>query len=388
LRWIAVGIFVLSSTLNFLDRNILAAVAPMVQKEFGIDDVGYGFLLSAFSLAYALASPGTGYLLDRFGLNRAIRWLVVLWSAIGVATGFTWNYAGLLACRIGLGAGESGGIPAVAKMGGMYLPASERALGSAMGQIGIAVAGTLAPVLAGWFAVEHGWRPLFVVTGLGGLLWLPLWGFTSRRIRPEHGVSAIAGRREFDARLWALVGANILWMSTYSLWAGWTTKYFVTVHHLTLREAATYAAVPPLASMAGGFFGGWLALRWMKRGVSAVPARLRVILLSAVGGLVTVSVPAAHDPWWASAAISLSYFFCLAGSVNVYTLPIDLYGPERAGVAISALVFAYGLLQFAISPAIGWAAKNVGYGPVCWAVAFPPLAAWAVLKSRLSRKPA
>ena len=352
----------------------------MVQKEFGIDDIGYGFLLSAFSLAYALASPGTGYLLDRFGLNRVIRWLVAFWSAVSVATGLTWNYAGLLMCRIGLGAGESGGIPAVAKMGGMYLPASERALGSALGQIGIAVAGVLAPVLAAWFTVRHGWRPLFVATGLCGLLWLPVWGFVARRIRPLHEVGGAAGKIEFNARLWALVGANILWMGTYSLWSGWTTKYFVGVHHLTLQQAAPYAAVPPLASMAGGFFGGWLALRWMNQGVAAVPARLRVILVSAVGGLVTALVPAAPDPWWASAAVSLSYFFCLAGSVNVYTLPIDLYGPERAGVAISALVFAYGLLQFAISPPIGWAVQHVGYGPVCWAVAFPPLAAWVVLR--------
>lgn len=353
----------------------------MVQKEFGIDDVGYGVLLSAFSLAYALASPGTGYLLDRFGLNRVIRWLVAVWSAISIATGFTWNYAGLLVCRIGLGAGESGGIPAVAKMGGMYLPANERALGSALGQIGIGVGAMLAPLLAGSFLVQqHGWRPLFIVTGLCGLLWLPLWIVASRKMPPPQQVSAVDKRVEFDARLWALMAANILWMSAYSFWGAWTTKYFVTVHHLTITGAASYAAVPPLASMAGGFFGGWLALYWMKQGVAAVPARLRVILISALGGLVTVLVPAANDPFQASAAISLSYFFCLAGSVNLYTLPIDLYGPERAGMAISALVVAYGFLQFTISPIIGWAAQNVGYGPVCWAVAFPPLAAWAVLK--------
>ncbi|MCU1258305.1 MAG: major facilitator superfamily 1 [Bryobacterales bacterium] len=372
MRWIAVGIFVLSSTLNFLDRNILAAVAPLVQKEFGIDDVGYGFLISAFSLSYALASPANGYLLDRFGLNRVIRWLVAFWSGISIATAFTWNYAGLLLCRIGLGAGESGGIPAVAKTGGMYLPGNERALGSALGQIGIAVAGMLAPVLAGWFAVPYGWRSLFLVTGVLGLLWLPLWHFTSRRIRPEYSVSESVAKVKLDLRLWALMAANVLWMSTYSLWGSWTTKYLVAAHGLTLRDAAPYAAIPPLASMLGGFFGGWLALK---------RPRLQVILLSAVGGLAVLLVPAAHDPRWATAAISASYFFCLAGSVNIYTLPLDWYGPERAGTAVSALVLAYGLLQFVISPLIGWTVKTTGYGPVFWAVAFPPLLAWVILKA-------
>lgn len=342
-----------------------------MQSEFHIDDIGYGFLVSAFSLSYALASPGTGFLLDRLGLNRAISWLVVFWSVVSAATAATWNYAGLLACRIGLGAGESGGIPAVAKMGGMYLPSSERALGSALGQIGIAIAGILAPVLAGWFAVTHGWRSLFLITGALGFLWLPLWWFTSRRIQPEHAVTAEGARVPLDPRIGMLMAANVLWMSTYSLWGSWTMKYFVAAHHLTLRAAAPYAAIPPLASMLGGFFGGWLAVKW---------ARLNVILLSAIGGLTVLLVPLAHDPRWATAAISASYFFCLAGSVNIYTLPVDWYGPERAGQAVSSLVFAYGLLQFAISPLIGWSAKTVGYGPVCWAVAFPPLLAWLLLR--------
>jgi len=380
LRWVAVGVFVLSSSLNFLDRNLLAALAPAIEREFHTDDQGYGFLVAAFSLAYALSSPLAGYLLDRFGLNRVTQVLVGWWSAASILTGLARNFAGLAACRIGLGIGESGGIPAVAKMGALHLPPEERALGSALGQVGITLGAIAAPSLGVWMAVRHGWRSPFFVTGCLGFLWLPLWALTSRRIRPEFRDPVTSAPPSLDRRLAILVAANVMWMGIYSLWTNWTTLYLQRVHHLTLRQTARYAWIPPLASNLGGFWGGWLALRWIGRGMPAISARIRVILFSALGGLFTLLVPFAPGPGWAIAAISLSFCWTLAGSVNVYTLPIDLYGAERAGVAISALVFAYGLLQTVISPAIGKLVMTAGYGPVCWMVALPPLGAWLLLR--------
>jgi len=131
LRWIAVAVFIFSSSLNFLDRSLLAALAPAIEKEFRIDDQGYGYLVSAFSFAYALSSPLAGMALDRFQLNRVAILLVGVWSAISMLTGVTRNYVQLVACRVGLGVGESGGIPAVAKIGALYLPPGERALDGA-----------------------------------------------------------------------------------------------------------------------------------------------------------------------------------------------------------------------------------------------------------------
>ena len=147
--------------------------------------------------------------------------------------------------------------------------------------------------------------------------------------------------------------ANVMWMGIYSLWTTWTPLYLQRVHHLTLGQTAAYGWVPPLASTAGGFLGGFLALRSIQKGVNAIQARIRVIFFSALGCLFTLLVPYAPGPAWGVAAISFSFFWTLAGSVNVYTLPIDLYGAQSAGRAISALVFAYGILQTVISPVIG-----------------------------------
>src|SRR5262249_44307578 len=87
--WVAIGIFVLYSALNFLDRQTLAALAPAIRKEFGLSNADYGVVVGAFSLAYALASPVLGFAVDRLGLTPGATISLGFWSAAGLATGLT-----------------------------------------------------------------------------------------------------------------------------------------------------------------------------------------------------------------------------------------------------------------------------------------------------------
>ena len=87
LLWVAVGIFVLATALNYLDRQILAPLAPEIRAEFGLSNTGYGLILSAFSITYALSAPAAGLLIDRIGLNRGMTLIVALWSMVGISTG-------------------------------------------------------------------------------------------------------------------------------------------------------------------------------------------------------------------------------------------------------------------------------------------------------------
>ena len=382
-RWTAASIFVISNVVNYLDRGILASMWPAIATEFHLDETHYGWLVTALSLSYALASPVTGALLDRLGLNRGISVAVAFWSMAAAATGFAGSFAQLLCCRLGLGAGESAGIPAVGKANAMYLAPKERALGAALSQVGISIGGMLAPAFA-IIAVAYGWRVPFLIAAAAGLLWLPLWWFTARRIRPEFAETAAPHRPPLDRRLTGLVCANVLWMGVYSLWTNWTPLYLFHVHHLSMQQAARYSWVPPLFSSLGGFAGGWLSMHLIDRGMPAVPARLRAILLSAVGVLSTLLVPFTPTPSAAVAVIALSFFCATAGSVNLYTIPLDLYGASRAGAAIAALVFGYGLLQTVISPAIGYMVKAHGYGAVCLVAGLAPMLGYALLKRQLT----
>ncbi len=388
-RWVAVTVFVVSSTLNYLDRLLLNFLAPLIMAELHFNQTGFGFLISAFSIMYAASSLITGWFLDRVGVNRGISVAVSWWSTAAVCTGLVRGLPGLTFCRAALGIGESAGVPAVGKVNGMYLKPGERALGAAVNQIGLSLGGALVPLSIG-LATAHSWRAPFIVTGLLGFLWMPVWLAVSRVIPPQYGADEFISREEQARRpafsilrerqLIILVVANVLWMGSYSLWSNWTTLYLIGVHHLTLEQSAAYVWIPPVVSNLGGFFGGWLSLRWIKRAIEPVASRRRAVWISAAGSLVTLLLPLAPDARWATAIISTSFFFALAGSVNIYALPIDIYGPARAGLAISALTCAFGLLQTVISPIVGYLSDHKLYSEVVWIVTIPLILGALVLQ--------
>jgi len=381
-RWLVLAVFVLSSAINYLDRQALAALAPVLEAEFHLSRAQFGWILGAFSAAYAAAAPLAGMLIDRIGLNAAISLVVGVWSCAGIATGFTRGLHGLVGCRVVLGAAEAGGIPAAGKAIHQYLQPAERALGNAVNQAGVSLGAILAPPLATWIAVTRGWRSAFVVTGVLGLLWIPLWNFAARRAgaAPARKLDVRSGARMLaDRRLWAFVAANALSMVGYSLWTNWTTQYLVDEHRLTLQGSVRYAWIPPVFAMAGGFAGGWLSHRFIRRGAPPIAARFRVCLAAAAVSLLTIAIPAAATPAWASAGISLSIFAVAAFSVNMYSLPLDAFGNTRAAFAVSILVASYGVIQFVISPAFGKLMDLHRWSSLTTTAALTPLAACAVV---------
>ncbi|MBM3795319.1 MAG: MFS transporter, partial [Acidobacteria bacterium] len=188
-RWRVMSVFILASALSYLDRQILAALAPTIKAEFQLDDVKYGWLVSAFSIVYALSAPIAGWVIDRAGLTVGICSSIGLWSMAGIATGFTGGFPSLLACRAWLGMAESGNIPASGKTIAMYLEPRERALGSGFGQLGISIGMIASPLLASYLAGAYGWRMAFVVAGAMGFLWIPLWLTITRGV-PVNATAA------------------------------------------------------------------------------------------------------------------------------------------------------------------------------------------------------
>jgi len=101
LRWIAIGVFVLSSSLNYLDRQLLSALAPTLRSEFRLNNQQYGMIVSAFSIVYAVIAPAAGWFIDRVGLNLGASIAVALWSVAGSATALTRRPRTSMSNRIG-----------------------------------------------------------------------------------------------------------------------------------------------------------------------------------------------------------------------------------------------------------------------------------------------
>ena len=379
LRWVAIFIFIFSSMLNYLDRQLLAAVAPSLRSEFHLSNHQYGQILSVFSIVYALVAPAAGWFIDRAGLNAGVTVAVLVWSVAGASTGLTRSVSGLVVSRTALGVAEAAGIPGFGKANSVYLAPSELALGTAFNQVGISLGLMAAPLIVASVAPAHGWRSAFIVCGALGFVWVPLWLVTSKWIPaqpivPRKSQASIAELLR-DPRIWGLIAATLFLMSLYTLWTNWTTLYFVEQWRLSQEEAnRRFAWIPPVFGVLGGFCGGWMAFHWIRGGVGVLAARIRVCWICAIASLLaTVAIPMMPNAVLAAAAICVSSFWALSISTNLYSLPIDMLGPERAGFGVAILTFAYGLMQTFLSPAIGMVVDHAGFTAVCFGMAALPM---------------
>src|SRR5216684_1348676 len=281
-RWVAITIFVFSAVLNYLDRQVLATMAEIWRKnpDFAFTATDYPHLLSVFSIAYAVSALFIGWFIDRVGLNRGATISVAVWAIASIGSGMSHSVHELLFWRALLGVAEASGVSAVGKAVGLYLLPKERAVGSAMGQLGLSLGAGLAPGVAVFFAYQYSWRWTFYAVGILSLLWIPVWLVTARLIpatvkavreKAKHSFGLLA-----DPKLWALIVANFLSMTIYSLWTNWPPRYLVRVHHLTPGQLSHYAPIVPICGYFGALLGGSLSWRFIRAGARPVEARKRV----------------------------------------------------------------------------------------------------------------
>jgi ACS family hexuronate transporter-like MFS transporter len=379
-------VLVLSSALNYLDRMVLSALLPTIQFEFQLSGEQVGFIGSVFNIVYAFSSPVMGHMLDRVGLRRGTALLVGGWSLVGMLTGMAGTFTALLICRGMLGFTEAGGVPATGKGFAVYLAPEDRAIGSALSQVGLTIGSMGAPLLTEWMSGLYGWRSAFVVSGAIGFVWIPIWLAVSKRAPalPDQHEGGGGRVREMlrDRRYLAVVFANILAMTIYSLWTFWTTLFLVSRYQMTRTDAnLTYAWIPPIFATLGGLLGAWLANRAIRGGAEVMSARIRISIGAAVLAGATALAPLAPTPALAIAAVCVSLFGTTCLSVNYYALPLDLYGSVSAGFAISLLTGVFGLMSAVLYPIIGRTSQQYGWEPVCFAIAALPLVSALLLKA-------
>jgi MFS transporter, ACS family, aldohexuronate transporter len=391
-RWVAVTIFIFSSVLNYLDRQVLATMAEIwrAHPAFPFTYGDYGSLLSVFSIAYAVSALFIGWFIDRVGLNRGATIAVAIWGVASFGTGMSHNVHQLLIWRAVLGVAEAGGVSAALKAVAMYLLPEERALGGAVGQLGLSLGAGLAPGFAVYFSYQYDWRWTFFAAGILSFIWIPAWLTTARLIPSELKLPNEPNRPPFrmlaDRTLWALMLANALGMTAYSLWTNWSPSYLVRMHHLTPAQAAGYVWIIPICGYFGAMLGGAISWFLIRSGMTPVAARKRACLISACFALATFAIPALPTPALATFGISFSYFWVCSWSTNHYTLPIDIYGPGQAAFGVAGLVFAYGAMQSIVSQPIAAVIQRYGFEPVCFLFALLPLMSYLVVHLMIREK--
>src|ERR1051326_9134076 len=195
LRWYIVGVLFLSTVINYIDRQTLSVLAPHIKQEFHWNNQKFALVIIAFRLAYTIGQTASGRFLDIVGTRKGLTWTVAFYSLSAILTSTASGFRSLCGFRFLLGAGESANWPGATKTVSEWFPRKETGLAVGFFDSGSAIGGAIAPFLVYW--VYHsfgGWRPAFMVTGILGFLWLPL--FRSMYRKPEDHPRISEAERE------------------------------------------------------------------------------------------------------------------------------------------------------------------------------------------------
>src|SRR3954469_16063878 len=173
--WIPTVSMLLVSLISYIDRNTLALLAPTILKETHLSGEQYGFIISAFSVAYMIGNPVWGILLDRFGLRRGMTAAVGFWTFASAAHAFASGLFSFTTARALLGFGEGATFPGGLRTAIQTVPDSSRSRAIALAYSGGSLGAIVTPILITPIAVRFGWRGAFWCTGLIGLAWLTMW---------------------------------------------------------------------------------------------------------------------------------------------------------------------------------------------------------------------
>jgi ACS family hexuronate transporter-like MFS transporter len=352
-RWVICALLFFATTINYMDRQVLGLLAPVLQREIGWNEIQYGNIVAAFQAAYAVGLLIIGGLIDRLGTRIGYALAIAVWSLASMGHALARSAFGFGVARAALGLGESGNFPAAIKTVAEWFPRKERAYATGLFNSGANIGAIAAPLFVPWVTVHYGWRVAFLLTGLCGLPWIFLWLRMYRRPREHPSLSAeelayiesdppdkvvkVPWLRLLPHRqTWTFVVAKFLTDPIWWFFLYWLPKFLNTEHGLTLDKLGLPLVVVYLVSDGGSIFGGWFSSFLIQRGVPLNRARKSALLLFAVTVTPIVFASRVGSLWGAVALVCLATASHQAWSANEYTIVSDMF-PRSAVASVVGL---------------------------------------------------
>jgi ACS family hexuronate transporter-like MFS transporter len=365
-RWTICALLFFATTINYIDRQVLGILKPVLSQDLGWNEIEYGNIVMAFQLAYAIALLAAGGLLDRLGTKLGYTLSIVVWSLAAMGHALAHSASGFGVARFALGLGEAGNFPAATKTVAEWFPKKERALAFGVFNAGSNVGAIVTPLVVPFITLHYGWRSAFILTGVIGFVWLLFWLLIYRRpeehprlsqgelayIRsdpPEATVKIPWGRLFPHRQTWAIALAKFLTDPVWWFYLFWLADFLKKEYGIGLSKLSLPLIVIYLVADVGSIGGGWLSSSLLKRGWSVNSARKTAMLICALCVVpVTMAVMTKHL-WVAVGLISLAAAAHQGWSANVYTLASDMFPRRAVGsvVGIAGMAGAIGGLLFA-----------------------------------------
>jgi len=394
-RWVLLGLLIAAGILNYVDRQVIAVLKPLIETDMGWTDADYGKLASLFQLSAAVAYIGTGWIVDRLGVKWATPAGVFTWSLSAMAHGWAMTMGQFSAARIALGATESMGTPAAVKTIGALFSARLRSVAFGISNGSANLGAIVTPLALPLLAAAAGWRGSFILVGLAGLVWTVAWLLATRGVTFERGpavkvsvATTAAGLRVLlsDRRTWGVAGAKALSDQVWWLLLFWAPDFFHRVFHLSVAELGGPLALVYTLAALGSLAAGWIAARLLARGLSINAVRKGMMLVCA---LLVTPVPLAlymHDPWAAAGLLGLTLAAHQGFSVSVFSTIADIIPKARVGTVTSFGSLCGNLAGMGIVFLAGEIlTAGLGYAPLLVIAACSYLAAVAWLHAWLPR---
>jgi ACS family hexuronate transporter-like MFS transporter len=379
----------LVSLISYVDRSTLAILAPTILKETGLTGEQYGFIISAFSVAYMLSNPLWGWILDRAGLRRGMSAAVAWWTLASVAHAFAGGFWSFGVARAALGFGEGATFPGGLRTVVQTLGPEHRGRGLAVAYSGGSLGALVTPLIVTPIFLWWGWRAAFWFTGIIGAIWLLIWAIVSRRpdvaVVPVKAAAKSPRPAPRDPALWAFMAAYALGALPLAFVLYSSALYLAGPLHRSQEFIGKVLWIPPLGWEVGYFFWGWLADRSHRRGDPRVPALGRRLVDCAVLSLVFVAVPWIPHVAGVLAAMFLAMFVSAGFVVLSVAYATHVYGSDHAGLIAGTGAGSWSFLVALVMPLLGRLFDLHRYAEPFWIVSAFPIVGFA-LWYRLARR--
>ncbi len=383
-RWLICSLLFLSTTVNYMDRQVISYLkpffcSPIDHGGFGWSNSDFANLTSAFTFFYAGMTLGAGWVIDKIGTKLGLALSLIVWSIFGIANAFIGGAVKMhMLVRSAFAVGEAGNFPASIKTVAEWFPKRERALATAIfnagSNAGAMVAALLVPAVMLHFGDAAGWRWAFIITGTLGFPWLIFWFWFYNppskhphvskaeldyiHVDDETAADAQTGDKTKKVSWWKLFEYRQLWafftgkFMTDGIWwfyLFWLPDYLIKQFHMTKEQVMLPTFLVYGVAIIGSVFGGSIPMMLIKRGVPVYKARMTTMFIIAIFPLsVLLTQYFGNVSHFGNAAAFLAVaMICIgatahqAWSANLFTTVSDMF-PKKSIASVVGIGTAAG----------------------------------------------
>jgi ACS family hexuronate transporter-like MFS transporter len=401
-RWTICALLFFATTVNYLDRQVLSLLQPMLAERFNWTNSDYANITAVFQFGYAISMLFAGRLIDKLGTKKGYAWAIVIWSigaiihALAIPIGqaanmflgffgiasFSVSVLGFMISRAVLAFGEAGNFPAAIKATADYFPKKERSFATGIFNSGANVGAILAPLTVPWIGVNWGWEAAFIVVGAIGFIWLGFWLVLYDKPKEQkrlsmaeldyinsdkedeltNAASDVAHEKISWIKLlgyrqtWAFAFGKFMTDGVWWFFLFWLPAYLKAQYGMEKTEIALPLTVLYSMTMIGSIGGGWFPMYYIKQGLQPYDARMKAMLMIALIPLVVLLAQpfGGYTFWIPVVLIGIGASAHQAWSANIFTTVSDMFPKKAIGSVVGIGGMAGGFGGVRISKVGGW----------------------------------